>query len=116
MADRTTKRVKNWELYTCSMKCGRAERALDAVLERGVKELVKRLKAANAMSDDAKTVGTIIERVRHEVMYPVMQKYSSYGALDSEPYYHAGQGLIQGAKEYFHISPEAKRYDWGDYL
>ena len=55
-----------WQLFTASMKCGTAARALNSTFN----DLSKR----GATRDEFVTV-----------MDAVMQKYSNYGACDSEP-------------------------------
>jgi hypothetical protein len=106
--------VTNWELYTCSMKCGKAERGLNAALARAAKKLVRLLKNVDDEDDEriAKTIGDVYV----EDMEPVLRKYRHFGAYDSEPCYNAGQGLINAAKDYFGIPRDQKRYEWGDYL
>ena len=57
-----------WELYTAIFNCNKAARALNSAFKRLVNSGMDRVK------------------VYHE-MAKVMDKYSAYGAADSEPYY-----------------------------
>lgn len=58
--------AEQWQLYTYSMKCGNAARALNAAVKRA-----------------ARTEGTKPGFYRE--VEKVMCKYSKYGAYDSEP-------------------------------
>ncbi len=55
----------DWQLYTCSMKCGHAARSLTAALRRALKE-----EGAGKAYD---------------VWRATAIKWAAYGALDSEP-------------------------------
>lgn len=59
------KTADDWQLYTCSMKCGTAARSLTAALKRALK------------------TETVAEA--QEIWYAVASKFSSYGATDTEP-------------------------------
>jgi len=108
--------VKNWELYSSSMKCGQATRALNAAMTLAAKKLIAGFKRQKLHEDDDEGIGRLIAGLRDKVLYPVMKKYSKYGATDTEPRFHAGQGLINAAKDYFGVPRCANREEWGDYL
>lgn len=107
--------VKDWELYSTSMKCGRAKKALDAVLNKAVKKMIADIKKRKLRAGDNESIGVLIADLRTFVMYPVMKKYEEFGACDTEPYFNAGQGLINAAKDYFGI-PRCRSVEWGEYL
>jgi hypothetical protein len=108
--------VKNWELYTTSMKCGKAERSLNAALNLAAKKLVAELKRRELCAGDNESISKLIAGLRDRVVGPVMEKYRDYGATDTEPYYQAGQGLVNAAKDYFGIPRSVHHEEWGDYL
>jgi hypothetical protein len=60
----------DWELYTCSMKCERAAKALTAALKRAIRACGEGKTTYEAMK---------------EHFDPVARKYSAYGAQDTEP-------------------------------
>ena len=64
----------DWELYTATMKCEGAARALTAALK-------KALRAVGA--------GATVPDALREHFDPVARKYADYGAQDSEPMRHA---------------------------
>lgn len=70
--------ANDWQLYTCSMKCGAAARAL-------TKELNRLLKNAQCeiLKNPEKRVSAA-KQVRKE-MFKFMDGYSKYGACDTEP-------------------------------
>ncbi len=83
---------EDWELYTSSMACGRAARALTAALKRALLVVDKAIKAGTGHTDDG------LETLMDQHLYPVMSTYSSYGAYDTEPRYHAIHALRQASK------------------
>ena len=108
--------VEYWELYTSSMKCGRAERALNAALARAAKKMTSEFRKRKLRAGDDESIGRLIAELRDKIMEPVMGKYSEYGASDTEPRYHAGQGLNNAAKDYFGVPRSEDKSEWGDYL
>lgn len=83
----------DWQLYTYTMKCGRAARALTAALKKAAKACTPNAQGGRKMSAEA---------ALEKYMYPVMSKYSSFGAYDSEPSYVARNYLerISGERNY----------------
>jgi len=81
----------DWQLYTCSMKCGTAARGLTAALKKAFRYFEKN------MGRDGKpvpqTLGDAFDIVRE-----AMNKYSKFGAYDTEPRCVAQQALIDLAK------------------
>ncbi len=64
----------DWELYTATMKCEGAARALTGALK-------KALRAVGA--------GATVPEALRDHFDPVARKYADYGAQDSEPMRHA---------------------------
>lgn len=60
----------DWELYTHSMKCGRAARSLTAALKRAITACAGGSSTYEAMKCH---------------FFPVASKYADYGSTDSEP-------------------------------
>lgn len=108
--------VKNWSLYTCSMKCGRAIRSLNCAMERAVKKLAAELKRRKLGPDDDENIADLLGKLFTEIMDPVLRKYSAFGSYDTEPIYQAGQGLINATKDFFEISRDEPKYEWGKNL
>lgn len=107
--------VPDWELYDTTMKCGAAKRALDAAMAKAAKKLVAEIKKRKLFAGDNDSIGMLIASYRDTIVLPVMVKYSEYGATDTEPRYHSGQGLINAVKDHFYI-PRKSRVPWGRYL
>lgn len=74
---------EDWQLYTYSMKCGTAARALTAALKKVLVEI-----DANASKGYAPTSRGADALIGKHI-YPVMRKYSDFGAEDTEPRYVA---------------------------
>lgn len=108
--------VGNWELYDCSMKCGKAKRALDAAMAKAAKKLVAEFKKRKLHEGDDESIGRLIASLRDTILVPVMNKYEEFGASDTEPHFHAGQGLLNAAKDYFGVPRNERREEWADYL
>lgn len=70
---------EDWQLYTSSMKCGRAAVALTCALLR-VAKTIDRM----ALRGYAPT-RTTAHQMYYSVIYPVMDKWSDFGACDTEP-------------------------------
>lgn len=64
----------DWELYTSSMNCTVAARALTAALKKALRAVAKGATTYEAMKAH---------------FDPVARKYADYGAQDSEPTHHA---------------------------
>lgn len=64
----------DWELYTASMKCEGAARALTAALKKALRAVGSGASVPDAMRDH---------------FDPVARKYADFGAQDSEPMRHA---------------------------
>lgn len=75
----------DWQLYTCSMACGRAARSLTAALKRVIKAMdtMRPLNAQNVLKEMDKHLD------------PVMHKYAEYGAYDTEPRYVARRAIVR---------------------
>ncbi len=86
---------RDWQLYTSSMKCGKAARALTSALKAAEKALRKALKSVTTREA---AESAVYEAMRTH-MYPVMNQYSSYGAYDSEPCWTATDYLNAVAEE-----------------
>ena len=69
----------DWQLYTCSMACGNAARALTGALVKALRVI-----DAHAAKGYAPTPRGA-EKLMAEVIYPVMDKYAKFGAADTEP-------------------------------
>lgn len=80
----------DWELFTSSMACGTAARALTAGLMRALREIDA--KAAEGYGPTAET----LNKLYRAHIEPVMLRYSKYGACDSEPRNHALFALERG--------------------
>jgi len=72
---RVPQTADEWELYTSSMKCGSAARALTAALKKSMRLYAK---------DSTLYISDALEP-----FYVAARKWSKYGADDSEPHYHA---------------------------
>ena len=77
------------------------------------------LKAATAFETGDLGEATVPKRLgvaaeRH--LYPVMEKYSKYGAMDTEPRYVVGQFLVNVAKQLTFGHTEDSHPEFGDYL
>lgn len=74
-----------WQLYTSSMACSGAAKALTSALVRALRKL-----------DWAKSAGPMapvaVYDIYREIVWPVMVKYRDYGATDTEP-----RGVAQDA-------------------
>jgi len=68
-----------WQLYTCSKPCGRAAAALHAAVVRVAKE-IDRMASKGYRPSEAGA-----EKLYRDIVSPVMTKYSSFGASDTEP-------------------------------
>lgn len=66
-----------WQLFTCSMKCGKVAVELNKQLNVKLKEAKKLIKKGHSVDSVASIV--------RDAMYPVMSRYSKYGATDTEP-------------------------------
>lgn len=64
----------DWELYTCSMKCGAAARSLTAALKRAIAACASGKSTYEAMEEHFNSVAS---------------KFAEYGAQDSEPMHMA---------------------------
>jgi len=69
----------DWQLYTCSMACGRAAASLTAAVVRVAKEIDQ------MASKGYRPTEAGASHLMNKVIYPVMSKYSSFGASDTEP-------------------------------
>ena len=100
---------EDWQLYTCSMKCGTAARGLTAALKRAFKHFEKNMgrdgkSAAETLGDAYKLVGE------------AMGKYSKFGACDTEPRGVAKQALIDLAKLKIYGSTDEYHPELGDWM
>lgn len=80
--------AEEWELYSASMNCTRAARALNAALVLACKSIAK-VRAEVTGAVWSTTQGLVLDHAMRDFMYPVMSKYAGFGASDSEPLYHA---------------------------
>ena len=69
----------DWQLYTSSMRCERAAKSLTTALKKALGEVDKALKEGFHPTPDG------LERLVHKHLRPVMDKYASFGACDTEP-------------------------------
>jgi hypothetical protein len=103
--------VDDWELYSATMKTGRAVRALNAAMNRAAKKLHSELRKRKLRLGDVESIATLIHQLRDSELLPVMRKFAVYGANDSEPYSNAKIGLISAVKDYFGI-PRSECHVW----
>ncbi len=99
----------DWQLYTCSMKCGRAARGLTAALKKAFKHFEKNMgkdgkSAAQTLGDSFKLVTV------------AMDKYSEFGAYDTEPRGVAQQALIDLAKLKIYGDTDGYYPELGDWM
>jgi hypothetical protein len=80
----------DWELYSTMPGVGKAARAMTTAIKKAIREF----KARIGQKDVPHLLGDVYEK--H--VSPVMSKYSSFGAWDTEPRYHAKQTLADAAK------------------
>ncbi len=72
----------DWELYTSSMACGRAARALTSALKKAVAVVDK------AAKDGFRPTENGYYELYEKYGVPVCSKYASFGAYDTEPRSH----------------------------
>jgi hypothetical protein len=84
---------QDWELYTSTMACGRAARALTAALKKALREVDKAAKLGLKPTEGG------LERVMDKFLSPVMSKYAAFGAYDTEPRSHAFSALDRAVKD-----------------
>lgn len=70
---------EDWQLYTYSMKCGNAARALTAALVKALRIIDQH--AAKGYAPTSRGA----EKLMGDMIYPVMNKYAEFGACDTEP-------------------------------
>lgn len=70
--------ANDWQLFTCSMKCGTAAREMTKHLNFLLKE------AKKSIRNHPNTRELVAEHTR-DTMYTFMRSYSEYGAMDTEP-------------------------------
>ena len=70
---------KDWELYTRTMKCGNAARALTAALVKALRVIDQHASKGYAPTERGAA------KLMNEHVYPVMEKYAKFGAFDTEP-------------------------------
>jgi hypothetical protein len=111
---------KDWEIYSSIPGHGAVTRALNAAAKKAGDALLKTLRTPEYKDldpsyrrEDLKKVGALLASVWSKSLYPVMSKYSDYGATDTEPRYHGGQYLIDVIKAFYGISGFT---DLGDYI
>ena len=91
----------DWELYTSSMKCGNAARALTAATIRVIKTIDAYAQKGYAPTPEGAS------KLYREIIEPVMSRYSKFGAYDTEPrgvaYYTMERAIqkITGRSIYF---------------
>lgn len=95
MAKQLPRSGNAWQLYTSSMKCGQAARALTSALKKAEKALRKALKGVVTRE----AAESAVYNAMKECMYPVMNQYASFGAYDSEPCWVATDYLNAVAQE-----------------
>jgi len=101
--------ANDWELY--DMKgVGKVARAMNAGMRKAIKQIEKDL--GKYPYDEAKWAKRIGAAYKKHVE-PVMSKYSSFGAWDTEPRYHAAQGLVDVVKGWYGINGWT---NLGDYI
>ena len=76
----------DWQLYTCSMACGRAAASLTAAVVRAAKTIDE------MASKGYRPTEAGASKLYQDVIYPVMSRYADFGASDTEP-----RGVAQDA-------------------
>ncbi len=71
--------AKQWQLYICSMKCGKAAISLNKIANDAVKQTFVFYKAGETLSAAMEHAVDLAERKFY--------KFNEYGAGDSEPLY-----------------------------
>jgi hypothetical protein len=99
---------ESWEIYSSIPGHGAVTRALNAAAKRAGDSLLKTLRTPeykdldpDYRKEDLKKVGALLASTWSKILYPVMAKYSDYGATDSEPRYHGGQYLVDVIKAFY---------------
>ena len=90
---------EEWELYTVSMGCSVAARALTGAMKRSLRKFDTLL---TKYGEDYREIGP-------ESMAPFYQaaeKYAKYGAYDTEPRYHARRTMQEYADKRGYYIPE----------
>lgn len=78
----------DWELFTSSMACGTASRALTSALK-------KALKAVDGFVHRGEKPVRAAYLAKCQYVNPVQEKYASYGAQDTEPDTNAALALMR---------------------
>jgi hypothetical protein len=95
------KTASGWELFSDKPGAAGVAKKMNAGLEKAKKELDKELKEVRYFNEEK--VSVIVNRVYKKTLYAVMEKYSDFGACDTEPRYHAEQAIIDHVKQVYDI-------------
>lgn len=77
-----------WELYTSSMGCAKAATGLTGALKRSFRDFDKNIGTLGTKNAAEKA---------YKVWYDSAEKYSNYGALDTEPCWRACKMIVKYA-------------------
>jgi hypothetical protein len=115
----TPRSRRDWQIYDMP-GAAQAARDLTKALGQSRKLLKAALKTKDYKNldpdwnrDQMGKVAKLIGKIYDKAMYPVMRKYTKFGATDTEPRGVAAQGLIDVAKAFYGISGWT---ELGDYI
>ena len=73
-----------WELFTSTMSCGHAARALTAALKRALKTFEQVAPKEGPLK---------ASRAAYSIWEGVSEKYANFGSMDTEPRWHARDAI-----------------------
>jgi hypothetical protein len=82
----------DWELYTSSMKCGQAARALTAALKKALKVVDAFVATGGIPNEDT------LDVLYTKYIRSVAVKYAEFGATDTEPRSEAFRAMERAAQ------------------
>lgn len=111
--------INDWQIFS-KPGAGAAAKALTVALKKSQAVLLQSLRSKAYKDlepdwevDHENRVAKLIGKVYSKVLYPVMSKFTNFGATDTEPRYVAAQALIDTAKNFYGISGFT---NLGDYI
>lgn len=104
--------ARDWELYSSMAGSAKAARGMTAALKRSLDYFEKNMgKSGEGIGKDVALAADIPKGINE-----AMRKHSSFGALDTEPRYHAHQALIDFAKLKVFGTTQGYYPEFGDWL
>jgi hypothetical protein len=101
----------DWELYTCTKKCGVAAKGMTAALKKAITAAKRAL--AKPPYTQERITKALSEAYRAH-LDPAENKYSNFGAADSEPIFQGKNALIRAISVFIYGDAGRLREDGFD--